>query len=504
MCNNLCNELEQLVGKEIKEKYLSKIINDANIGFVLCKASDVNSIIYANSFYYSFTGYTKEEIVGKNLSSLCVDENDKMKLVEIENSLKNQKFITKIIKNRKKSGDIFYNKLTISPIIDDLTNELKFYFAIHVDISKQIEEKKYFEKIINSTKSIICVTNGEELIKVNKRFFDIFGFENIDEFKLNHKCISDLFIKKDANYLLPIIKNKKWNNFLNENPDKFFNTCMLDKDNNERFFQVESSGKIFLNEDNDVITFTEITEIINQKKLLESQTKHAAMGEMISMIAHQWRQPLTTLSTIYAKINVLNKMNMLKGNEFDNAYKKSTQIVEYLSSTINDFRNFFSKDEIITKLSIDDVILNSFKIIAPSFESKDIDFQFIQTEFTKNTIIAINSSKFSQVLLNLLKNSHDALLENNIENKTIKLTVEMENEYLSIVLEDNAKGIPENIISKIFEPYFSTKSKNGTGLGLYMSKIIIEEHLKGELSVKNSENGALFKILLPKKLIKGE
>ncbi len=237
-------------------------------------------------------------------------------------------------------------------------------------------------------------------------------------------------------------------------------------------------------------------EIASKDALLIYQSKFVAMGEMISMIAHQWRQPLTTLGLVLDRMNLLNKLGKLDQNNFDESYQKSAKLIQHMSKTIDDFRDFYRDDEIKENLSIDEIINKSFELIKPLLNKESIDFKLSIAEDCKNTILNINASKTSQVFLNLYKNSMDEFKNKKIVNPIIKVNCLNKENYIVIEISDNAGGIPKEYINKIFEPYFSTKSKNGTGIGLYMSKMIIEQNMNGSINVLNKEEGACFIIKL--------
>lgn len=238
-------------------------------------------------------------------------------------------------------------------------------------------------------------------------------------------------------------------------------------------------------------------EIAQKNALLIYQSKFVATGELISMIAHQWRQPLTTLGLVLDRMNLLNKMGKLTSETFDENYEKSSKLIQHMSKTIDDFRNFYQDDENKENLKIKEVLDKSLELINPTFFEKLIDFEVFIEKDCEELILSINSSKISQVFLNLFKNSMDEFKTKNMEKGEIRINCSKKENYLLIQICDNAGGIPDEFINKIFEPYFSTKSKNGTGLGLYMSKTIIEQHMNGFLTVKNIENGACFELKLP-------
>ncbi len=242
-----------------------------------------------------------------------------------------------------------------------------------------------------------------------------------------------------------------------------------------------------------------------QDKFIQQQAKLAQMGEMMSMIAHQWRQPLASINSNIAGIN--NKLEAGKFNlcdkdsqkEFlDFLQKKHQRIIKYtqhLSDTIDVFRTFYKPDKEKRKESIILPIENTLKIIETSLINSDIK---LIKKFNISENVLIYNNELIQVLSNILKNSKDNFIEKNIKNRIITIETEKKDNNIIIKISDNGGGIPPKIINKIFDPYFSTKDeKNGTGLGLYMSKTIIEKHHNGRLEVKNIKNGVCFEIILP-------
>ncbi len=225
-------------------------------------------------------------------------------------------------------------------------------------------------------------------------------------------------------------------------------------------------------------------------KQLIAQSRLAQMGEMISMIAHQWRQPLTAISSANISLSLAVQMGKITDQKVLEQTSKINQYLQHLSTTIDDFKNFFkpTQDKEIT--SFNEIIKETLTIIETSILNNNI--KLIQ-ELDSTIVFNTYPNNLKQVLLNLLKNAQDALIEKDIDNKYIKIQT-IKNK---LIVSDNAGGIDESIIDKIFDPYFTTKDeKNGTGLGLYMSKMIIEEHCNGNLSVKNNQEGAVFIIEL--------
>jgi len=235
---------------------------------------------------------------------------------------------------------------------------------------------------------------------------------------------------------------------------------------------------------------------IKTQQLIQ-QSRLAQMGEMISMIAHQWRQPLTAISA--TTNNLLIKMMLDKKIEkqfFEEELKLITDYSQHLSSTIDDFRNFFKTNKEKDQFNLELVILKTLTIIKTSLEANDIIFT---SKFFNKICIYSYSNEIQQVILNILKNSEDILIEKKQKTKKIDLSTFKKDKNTAVIkIHDNGGGIDPSHIDKIFDPYFSTKNKkNGTGLGLYMSRIIINEHCEGSLRVVNEFDGATFIIELP-------
>ncbi|MEA3522886.1 MAG: DUF3365 domain-containing protein [Campylobacterota bacterium] len=244
-------------------------------------------------------------------------------------------------------------------------------------------------------------------------------------------------------------------------------------------------------------------QLQEKEEMMIAQSRHAAMGEMISMIAHQWRQPITVISMV--------ANNLLADIEFDDmnpeSIKKSaTKVLEqshHLSKTIDDFKNFFRPNKKTEPILVNDVLEENFKIVGKSLENNNIA---IEKRYESYTPIDIFSRELLQVFINILKNAKEALMENKIKNPAIVVSTYEDKTYVYIDICDNGKGIDPQIISKIYDPYFSTKDeKVGTGLGLYMTKIIVQKHLNGTINALNYKDGGVcFKISLPKRSEKNE
>jgi signal transduction histidine kinase len=233
---------------------------------------------------------------------------------------------------------------------------------------------------------------------------------------------------------------------------------------------------------------------IQDRQLLE-QSRLAQMGEMISMIAHQWRQPLAAISASSAILELKSTLGTIEPQTIIDTAKDISSYSQHLSETINDFRDFFKEEKNQKITSFEMVMYAVLSIIKVSIENKNI---LLIEELNTTRKFKTYPNELKQVVLNLIKNAEDILLEKKVDQPYIKVKTYSEGDFEILEVYDNAGGVPLDIIDKIFDPYYSTKlEKNGTGLGLYMSKTIIHEHCKGVLSVSNDNEGAVFKIKLP-------
>jgi PAS domain S-box-containing protein len=239
----------------------------------------------------------------------------------------------------------------------------------------------------------------------------------------------------------------------------------------------------------------DVTELKKKDDLMMMQSRHAAMGEMINMIAHQWRQPLASISAISGILSLDAMMDQYEKEHFMEKLDLISDLAVDLSATIDDFRNFFKEDKAQELMTWKEIVEGSLAVIEPMMKTKNIA---LHSSYEEDRPFWIYPREMKQVILNLLKNAEDALIDNAIAYPQIWIRAFANEKMTFLEIEDNGGGIPEAIINKIFDPYFSTKmDKNGTGIGLYMSKTIVEQHGKGSLSVLNTPLGACFQIAFP-------
>jgi len=240
---------------------------------------------------------------------------------------------------------------------------------------------------------------------------------------------------------------------------------------------------------------------INQKMLIQ-QSKVAAMGEMTSMLAHQWRQPLNTISVLFQEIEIKRSMSILSDEEFQMLSEKIKSTLLHMSETIDNFRDFFKPKKGKNKFNLIQVIHDAYNILEMKLNKNDIFYEvIISPEILEEELIFDSyEGEFKQVLVSIINNAIEAIeLQTQKKEYFIKTYIKHDDDNYILSIEDNAGGIKAEILENIFQPYLSTKfEQNGTGLGLYMSKMIVENSLHGKLTAHNIKEGASFVIEIKK------
>ncbi|MGG7047509.1 MULTISPECIES: PAS domain-containing sensor histidine kinase [unclassified Campylobacter] len=380
--------------------------------------TDIHGIItFVNDEFCKMSGYTREELVGKNHNIVRHPDVPSSTFKELWATILSKKVFKTIAKNLAKDGSVVYLNTTISPILNS-EGEIEEFVAIRHDVTQ----------IINLNDKLL--QKESELITLNQSL--------------------------------------------------------------EQHVREKTAELRELNENLQNIIRAEIAKNEENTKILLVQSRLASMGEMIANIAHQWRQPLNELSITLFKI----KKNAQDLNELEKLYERCKDIIKSMSNTIEDFRGFFSSDKVAENFSLKKAVDNAKTMLQGTFSREGIA---IKVDVKKDVLIYGYESQLTQVLINLLNNAKDALVERLIEKRLVIVEISSDSEFGFINVIDNAGGVKDEVIDKIFEPYFTTKhSSQGTGIGLYMSKMIIDR-FKGELKVMNVKNGACFSIKLPLK-----
>ena len=265
----------------------------------------------------------------------------------------------------------------------------------------------------------------------------------------------------------------------------------------EQRVEEQTKALLELNQTLEARVFEEVTKNREKDKVLFQQSRLASMGEMIANIAHQWRQPLSELNiTLYKMNKIYQNIHVENDNKFEKSYLHAKNIISKMSLTIEDFRRFFSPDRKNESFKLSEVVKEAIDIMQGTLEHHKIN---VRMDVKNDVTVTGYFNEFSQVLINLFNNSIDAFCNKKIKKRLIYIEIETNSFKDAIIkVSDTASGIDEAILDKIFEPYFTTKHASvGTGLGLYMSEMIINNSMKGTIVAVNVDNGVCFTITIP-------
>jgi PAS domain S-box-containing protein len=468
------------------------VINAVTANYYINNKGYVDTKIYANTDYIfrlkmAFQKDISDEllsILDKTLNTITEDEKEAIFIKWITmkvNNVTDWDFIFKILII---SFIVFFILLYIVYIEKKHSKELDIKIANATKELKQqninlLDANNNFKELLNSTMEMIIISDEKyNIIEVNEITLRTFNLECTD---MQYVNLLDAVDEKD----IPRVKHA-----LSQDVIKPYELDI--KIPNVGFITVLAAGRNIIRDGKKIriSTILDITELKQAQYQLVQQSRLAQMGEMLSMIAHQWRQPLSAISATSGTISLKARRDRLDKDTVMELANSITNYAQHLSSTIDDFRNFFKDNKEKDTISLKEVVEATLHIVNMSLENANIK---INLDLVSDKEIQTYANELKQVILNIIKNAQDVLVDKEIQNPQIDIYAD----NTTIVIRDNAGGIPKEIIDKIFDPYFSTKTKkDGTGLGLYMSKIIIEEHCGGKISVYNGDNGAVFKIEL--------
>ncbi len=336
------------------------------------------------------------------------------------------------------------------------------------------EQKETFEAIYNGSKDAIAILDiKSNFLAVNPAYVEMTGLSE-DEL-LNTSCFN-LTVEKDIEP-----SNKAMEEVLKVGYVKNFEKECLIKNN--KTVIINMSMSLLKNPDRILISVRDITEQKYKDNLLFEQSKMASMGEMIGNIAHQWRQPLSVISTGATGMLIQKEYNILTDKQFDETCKMIDNSAQYLSRTIDDFRNFIKGNREKVIFNLENGVNSFFNLVEGSIKSQHINMVL---NLKKDIKIDGYEHELMQCFINIFNNAKDILEEKNIKDKFIFISTSTHNNYAVINIKDNAGGIPSSILPKIFEPYFTTKHKSqGTGLGLHMTYSLIVDGMDGTIEVNN-------------------
>lgn len=373
---------------------------------------------------------------------------------------------------------------TVIALIILFTAILVYYLR---DIKYQNSKNKI---LLNSQPNIVIITNGKEIIDANKQLLKFFpSVKDFEDFKKKYICICYTFedLEKDDYIINKDYNGKNWVEYIFENQDKNFKVAIKNSKEELRHFSVKTSNeKIDLSV---IVTFIDVTNEIlqlekeqNEQRNMFQQSKINAIENTLNSIAHHWRQPLSVISTIASGMKLKEEIKELNTKDILLSCDKIIFNTKKLSKTIENFSNFFEKDETVSSNSLVEMVNNVILFCETIFEENSIVCEFTHNE---DFILSCSQSDFSDSILNIIENSIHALVNNkNKEDRYI--LINFSNKVLSI--KDSADGVEEDILSKIYEPYFSTKHQSfGVGLGLFTVNEFFTRNLEFEIEFKNEE-----------------
>ena len=468
---------------------------------------------------YSYWDDTYEFIKDQNEKYIYENFRDTTTTLENVNldfmifmNLENKNIHTQLSKNIKTLNKDNFTKYIVDSITDDENISIakyqnNYYYIVKsrilksdlsgktrgfIYVGKKIYLENFNDEFKNSIKFIDIVSN-----KTNKTLKSIFLDKVEVHFVYSEDILSNIISLQNNNKNLAMLKLDNYRDIYKQGRKQIilFNTAV------SIFVLILFFIFYFyiyyhkrLNIELEIRVEDEIKKQKAQEEILIHQSRSAEIGEMINNIAHQWRQPLNNLSLTIQNIGFKYENDVLTKEELNETIDKSKMIINSMSNTINTFRNFFEPTKNKNLFKVEHSIENTLEILSSTLRFYNIE---VVKEIIDDVEIYDYENEFSQVLLNIITNARDALVSNKIEKPIIKVNVSKIENNVIVKIKDNANEINEEIIDRIFEPYFTTKGKgNGTGIGLYMSKLIIEKNMNGKLTVKNDNDGAVFIITL--------
>ena len=369
-------------------------------------------------------------------------------------------------------------------------------------------EQIYVQKILDLDENIILVTNETTTKKVNKKFLEFFGFDTIEDFRKVHDTICDFIVKIDD---IAIDDDKTidgfaWTNYLlstKDNLSKHTITLLY----NSNYYLFTSYIDKFDENNNIILTLQNVTDLKKRDKLLYEKSKLATIGELIKNVAHQWRQPLSSITVGATGILLQKQTDLLTDNYLENTCEKINENAQRLSTNIEQFISIIRDDDTKTIFYLDENIKKTIHLLDPAIKLNNIE---LILNIQHNVPIEGFYSELLQSLSNIITNSIEAISNKDLDENLIFITAHVANKKIIINLKDNGGGIQESVLPRVFDAYFSTKGElNAKGLGLYYTYNSIVNGMGGEIEISNTEylyknekyKGVNFKIALPYKSI---
>ena len=351
------------------------------------------------------------------------------------------------------------------------------FFAYRQNVLKRQNEmlkesNEEFGHLINSTIEALLVLENGKYVDVNNECISLLGAKNKEE-----------IIGLSPYDIIDSGDHKLIDESLQLNNTEPFEAHAVKRDGTVFPVLIKGHNFSFRNRKIRIAGIIDMTELKSKERLLLEQTKMAALGEMLGNIAHQWRQPLSVISTAASGMKVQKSYNMLTDELFEEFNDAIMTNVDYLSNTIDDFKNFIKEDKVSKEFNLKEHVQKDLTILTPMLKNNGIH---IESKIDESIVLNNLENELTQAIVNIVSNAKDAFIENSISDRIIFISAQKSEEKVILSIKDNAGGIPDEVINRIFEPYFTTKHKSqGTGLGLFMTRKIIVQSMNGQLDVQN-------------------
>ena len=377
--------------------------------------------------------------------------------------------------------------------------------GIHQDLAWNIHKRKELEKhyqtLFNVANDVILVSKDLYCLECNEKATEVFGYSRLGligrsllDLSPSHQPDGETSARRLQRILEEALAGKH----------QFFEWTFLRPDSSE--FPAEVSLKS-LQLDREQLCLSSIRDIskrVNAEQQLRQAQKMSAMGEMLGAIAHQWRQPLNTLSTYIASLQSAYLTERISKSFVETLVAGADTQIQFMSKTIDDFRHFFRPTKSKETFDVAEAVGSAGKLLEPTLKQSKVALEVQVDEGRRPFLVFGYPSEFVHVVVNVIGNARDAIGERLAAGPDgapgrIGIAIEGDEREVTVRVRDNGGGIPAHLLGKIFTPYFTTKgSTTGTGIGLYMAKMIVEKEMKGMLRIDNVEGGALLTIRLPK------
>ncbi len=492
-----------------------QIISNIDNGVLIL---DDNLVIhYYNRWLELHTGIKANKALGQRIDTLFKEIKTKTLIRKIKTTLKmnspsfytasTSKYLIPIKIDQIQTSSYTYMQQDVSIIPFDLEKRLVALIIIDQTVmantnallesnikktNELIDELIKDRDMIDKRISLIKLDKEANIIQASQAYLDLIGYDKEELLNINYFDFENINLDDE-------LKDNIYSHMQNQSVHKFKHELLTKKEKKlwldctivPEYDSLKNHIGYILFKEN----ITASQQLILQQEKLLTNSKFSAMGEMIGMVAHQWRQPLSNISSTITNIMVMKELGTLDDKTVTDARNTVLDTIASLSTIIDDFSDFFAPDKELSEEFAYVIIAKSIQYLRDDFDTHKISF--VQN-IDKSIKLSTYNNELIQSLMNIFKNSLDAHIKSNNNNeKKIAVKISIDARFIYFTIIDNAGGIDKETMKKIFEPYFSTKSKNGAGLGLYMCKVIIEEHLCGTIDISSKKDKTKILIKLP-------